>query len=683
MLSSKSLLIILILLPLLAASGANAGVLISVDASPVSIPADGKSYCQILVTVLDQGGSPVSDGAEVRLTTSAGDVTPAAHTSGGRAIGILTSSASPQIAVVTATVDGASGSTQVEFSSSAVAEVAAGAKTIRMTGGSLAYSVDQDTVIGSNGVTIQYRGLTIQASSAQVCQRIGEIRAQGEVSVQKDTQTLTADALVLDIRGDRLSLRDLNDEASARTFNAGNLQPATLNARTDAQAFAPLVNVKGRTWIVSPRLTLIPGQKILFFKASIYVGDAKVITMPYYSYSYETRESILQQVRYTSNDGMVMNLPFYYHVADSGTGAVKLRYAANGTDYGTYSRPPKGASVGLEEEYSLGQNNHGRVFIDSVAGPNQAYELAHHFEFGPLAYGGRGDITARYQGSSSYAKDIFNASINMFGSLHQYSYMLSAYCGGSRFQRYNVLDPENPDYMNQSTSSVKTVLRPKMPIMSKPFGALMPSLTLGYGNLWSASGFVPSSRLYQSLGLSFNRSQSGAGKIGTSIDGMMSFTATTEGETGTGLRLRPGLRYGWNGGSASLSYTLNLQQGTTDSISSLSKHQLGCMLFLNKGDKLGSMVSADYGLDSKRLNLYSTLYYRIAKRLQIRSNYSLYRYALDLNGSRDTYQTSYFMVGIYHPLGPYEIGLAWSPDGQNYGLDRDRRIWLELGGSGF
>lgn len=681
--SSKALLILLILLPLLAAPAANAAVLISVDASPLSIPADGKSYCQILVTVLDQGGSSVTDGTEVRLTTSAGDVTPSTRTSGGRAIGILTSSASPQIAAVTATVDGASASTQVEFSSSAAAEVTAGTKTIRMTGGSLAYSVDQDTVIGSNGVTIQYRGLTIQASSAQVCQRIGEIRAQGEVNVKKDAQTLTADALVLDIRGDRLRLRNLDDESSARTFNAGSLEPATLNARTDAQTFAPLVSVTGRTWIVSPRLTLIPGQKILFFKASIYVGDAKVITMPYYSYSYETRESILQQVRYTSNEGMVMDLPFYYHIADSGTGAVKLRYAANGTNTGTYSRPPKGASLGLEEEYSLGENNHGRVFIDSVAGPNQAYELAHHFEFGPLAYGGRGDITARYQGSSGYARDIYDTSINMFGSLRQYSYMLSAYSGGSRFQQTNASHPETPDYMNQSTTSVKTVLRPKMPIMSKPLGALTPSLTLGYGTLWSASGYDPSSHLYQSLGLSFNRSQSGVGKIGTSLDGTMSFTATTEGETGSGLRLRPGLRYGWNGGSASLSYTLNLQQGTTDSISSLSKHQLGCMLFLNRGDKWGSMASADYGLDSQRLNLYSTFYYRVAKRLQIRSNYSLYRYAFEVKGVRKTYQTSYFMVGIYHPLGPYEIGLAWSPDGQNYGMDRDRRIWLELGGSGF
>ena len=85
---------------LLSSVEANAGISVSVDSTPSSIPADGKSCSQVLVTVLDQNGTPVTDNTEVRLTTSAGDITPIIYTSGGRATGMLTSSTTPQITII-------------------------------------------------------------------------------------------------------------------------------------------------------------------------------------------------------------------------------------------------------------------------------------------------------------------------------------------------------------------------------------------------------------------------------------------------------------------------------------------------------------------------------------------------------------------------------------------------------
>jgi hypothetical protein len=54
-----------------------------------------------------------------------------------------------------------------------------------------------------------------------------------------------------------------------------------------------------------------------------------------------------------------------------------------------------------------------------------------------------------------------------------------------------------------------------------------------------------------------------------------------------------------------------------------------------------------------------------------------------MNASSYTYKTSYLQVGLYRPVGMYEIGLVWSPDGQLYGMNQGKHIWLELSGIGF
>jgi len=661
----------------------DAGALISVDASPLSIPADGRSYSQILVTVVDQTGAPVPDGTEVRLTTSAGDITPSVFTVGGRAVGILTSSLFPQVAVVHAAANGTSGSGQVEFASSEYHEPSASARTIRMEGGSLAYSVDQDTVLGSNGVTLEYRGLSIEATSIQVCQTFGQIRAQGEVTVRKGDQTLTADALSCETREDRIRLIDYADESNLRIYDIGKLKPVPSdNIRIAPQDFEPLINVDGRTWIVCGRLVLIPGQRILFFKAAIYVGDSKILTMPYYSYSYEKRESILQQVRYNSRDGMIVDLPFYYRMTDSGTGALKLRYAADGTETGSYYRPRKGLSIGIEQDYALGERSHGRLFIDSIASSSLAFEMAHHLEYGSAFAGGRADFTARYQPSSSWAKDIYNATLSMNGSMGKYDYTVFGYLGASTNEQYDFLDPENLLYVDESYGSIDATLRPRARFAIGGF-TLMPSLTVGYGSLWDSSGGPASTSLYQSLGLNFSRSRPINRRASLSFDGGAALTATDDGDIGSSLRLQPSLRYNWMGGHASISYALNLQNGVSDRAPAQARHMLGYSMFLTAGNRLSMHSMINYGLDSERLTLYSALNYRIAKDWQLRSSYNLYRYAYDLDGRTYSYRNSYLKVGIYRPIGSYEIGLAWSPDGQNYGIDRDKRLWLEIGGRGF
>ena len=663
---------------ILSAGQSGAAALVSVDANTPYIPADGKSYTQILVTVFEGSGSPVADGSEVRLTTTAGDVSPITYTTGGRATGILTSSNCPQTAIVQAFCSGGVGSVQVEFTTPVHdGDTAARESSISMTGGSLAYCVERDTIIGSSGIILDYKGMTIEADSLQMRQSTGLIRVQGNVAVRRGETGLDADELVVDTRSDRIYLRERFDDTEIKVYDAANLRPvnpATLEP--SANAFAPLPDVQGSTWLVSSRLTVIPRQKILFFKASIYVRDSKVMTLPYYSYSFKDRQSILQQVRYTSNDGMTVDLPFYCQLAENRASAVKLRYSGGSNESGGYARPRKGPSLGLQHDYLTGNMGYGTMFVDSVGNSNQAYELGHHLEYGSALHTGRADLSTRYQPSSKYAKAIHYTTLSISGNLPKYTYSVLGYYSGSKIKQSFLPG----GYLDQSNSSLRGMVRSNKAIASTPVGNVFPSLTVGYG----MPGGSLSSCLYQTVGLSANRSKRLSGPFTASFAQSAAFTLTGDGDTGSEMRLRPSVRTNWMGGSASLGYTLNLRSGLNNLLWSQGKHQLDAGVSFDLGDRLSCNSMVDFGLDSKRMNLFSTLNYQASRLYEIRTSFDLYKYHYQMGSSSFSYKTSYFRIGIFRPVGLYEVGLVWSPNGQQYGsINQGKHLWLELGGIGF
>ena len=669
--------IALVGLLILSAGQIAAAGLVSVDANTPYIPADGKSYTQILVTVLEGSGTPIADGSEVRLTTSAGDVSPVIYTTGGRAIGILTSSNCPQAATIQAFCNGGVGSVQVEFTVPTHSEAYASEASISMTGGSLAYCVERDTIIGSSGVSVNYKGILIEADGLQMRQSAGQIRVQGNALIQRGEINVHADELVLDIRTDRIYLRQSFDDIEIKLLDVAKLRRIeSSTTETDSNLFSPSTDVQGSTWIVSARVTVIPRQKILFFKASIYVRDSKVMTLPYYSYSYKDRQSILQQVRYTSNDGMMVDLPFYCQLSESKASAVKLRYSGGDNESGGYTRPRKGPSLGLQHDYLTGRLGYGTMFVDSVGSSNQAFELGHHLEYGSVLNNGRADLSVRYQPLSRYAKSIYHTTLNISGNLPRYTYSVLGYYGGSKIKQSFLPG----GYLDQSNSSLRGIVRSNRAIAATPMGNVFPSLTIGYG---MPSGALTSC-LYQTIGLTANRSKRLSGPFSANFAQSASFTLTGDGDTGSEMRFRPSLRTNWMGGSASLGYTLNLRSGLNGILWSQGRHQLDTNLSFDIGDRLSCNSTFDFGLDSKRVNLFSTLTYRAGRQWEVRTSFDLYKYHYQMGANAFSYKTSYMRIGLFRPVGLYEVGLVWSPNGQQYGaINQGKHLWLELGGLGF
>ena len=675
----RTLVLGLILLGILATScAAQDRFVLTADAIPACIIADGKSYSQIVISVTSPDGSPAPDSTEVRVGTTAGSVTTVAYTGGGRATAILTSGTTPEVALVTCSVGGASASVQVEFSS-LTAGFTLSNRTIRIEGGSLAYSVERDVILGSDGVTIEYGDLNIEASSAQVSEPLGIIKAQGEVKVTRGDESLAADAFAYDIRMDRCRVltdgESLSGQASS-LFTPEKLRKST--ATVETSDFAPLSADSTKTWIVSRKLTLIPREKIQFTDASIYMGNTHVVRLPHYFYDYGNRSALLDQVRYTRYEGLVADVPVYYRVTDSSSGALKLRYAQRGSDYGGYVHPRKGASLGLEQAYALGGRGEGKIFVDAISDSERSFELTHHQEFGSLLQNGRADLSLRYQPNASYAKGLYTAYLNATFSANRWDYSLSGYMGGSRIPQWDPETMQYIEYEERSTGSVRVFARPRKPLMAGKV-TLSPSFCAGYGRLRNGASASGDECMYESTGLTLRSRPIGGRKLSLSLDATTDFTVAADGRTGTSLRTGLSLRRSWRGGSGSLGYTYNISSGTTANFYSSSRHMLTGNLFAGSGGRLNCNAYFGYGLDTGRLNLSSTASYRLAKDWKLRADYTLYRYRLRTSTYTYTSEMEYFKAGVYRPLGPYEVGIAWSPKGPDFWSKSGKKVWFEVG----
>ncbi|MHB1458116.1 MAG: invasin domain 3-containing protein [Armatimonadota bacterium] len=657
---------------------------IGIDAIPASIAADGKSFSQIALTIRNADGTIVPDGTEIRLVTTSGVITTAAYTSNGRATAILTSSSSPGIAVVTASIGEDSASIQVEFSAD-IEQGRTTSRVLRMNGGTLAYSIEQDMILASDDVTVDYRGLSINASNIQFSEPSGVIKAQGNVIISRGDIRFRADAFIYDLRSDRCRMMTADTPVSINLFRADDIKPSAWTKGTPSMAveFVPLEAEGTKTWIVSRKLTMFPNEKIQFFRASVYLGDIQIMNMPYYFFDYANRGALFNQIRYTTYDGLVVDYPVYYNVTDHNTGALKLRYSGSKYGYGSYLYPRKGFSLAIDQSYTLGENGDGRVFIDSFTSDKRSLELTHHQDFGNLRHPGRADFSVRFQPNSDFGKKAYTANLNIFGDKPGYGYFISGYIGGSEYQRFNILNPEEIEYQKQTSGSIRLSINPKKTYIMGSTLSASPVLSTNYGNPGFARDRSKGACLYQTAGLNFHTKPFGGKSLSFSIDGATEALISNDGRSGTGLRTGITSRKSWGGANVSLNYTLALISGSISTMYYPSKHNLGGTLSLGHGRKWNGYTYFGYGLDTGRMNIYSSINYQITDKWKLRGNYNFYRYKYTSGGVSISSDTSYLKAGIYRPFGPYEVGIAWSPDGELYGLKDSKRIWLEVGLPGF
>ncbi len=344
-------------LAVLAVRPVTAAFTIELQAVPAQIPADGLSETTVTAEVREDG-SLVASGVTVNFETTQGSFFDLAGegrsgtnlqvpVQGGRAKVTLRSTTFETTTLVTAFLVGQQNSRSDRL------EIVFGSQTgpsqtydniIRVKGDYIWYgpepAVQIMEIIGNAVVT--YQGIEVRANLIQ-------LDLQDYLLLAKDyhhgvvlaNSSPPYDEAQLDdsskppYRGEALAM-DLRSQTGA-IFSAQLGETIYFSGRSlergEDRAPSPglfdlfeLDEVK--IWIEAKSAAIYPYEKIRFDRAKFFLNGTKVFSLPYYfeslGYSSQLGPAITQVVNYSTQDGLIVDFPWYFNVGDRHTNELRL-----------------------------------------------------------------------------------------------------------------------------------------------------------------------------------------------------------------------------------------------------------------------------------------------------------------------------------------------------------------------
>ena len=344
---------------------------IRLSASPSILLSDGKSVALVSAEVRDERGNLVPDGTQVQFSASLGVLRDTVvATSAGIARTQITSSSLPGLATITATLPGATafGEVRITFTDDPEMLRQRSNTYLFRSDQYLAYSADWrciEAVSSQQQAEIVLGGLRLQARSYQY-------RLDDDVVVAEDA-LLSRGKRQLSVQ--RLRYYPRRDEGQAVIFTGDGKveefvfkvplwerEPLTVG-RPDAYAYIDLS--ASELLFVADSAVLLPGERIQFRRAKMYVAGQKLINLPMYDLNFRTGEALGQQIIGVNSGGLTLDLPFYYVVSPGAVGALRLRHAQR-VGRAVYAIRP-GWSLDLEHSYNRPGVMEGAFALTSLA----------------------------------------------------------------------------------------------------------------------------------------------------------------------------------------------------------------------------------------------------------------------------------------------------------------------------
>jgi len=349
-------------------------VRLDLRANPMRLPADGKTACRIQAEVRRFDGTAAADGTRVILNTDLGwlgmgegdrrgSLTVA--TRGGAAMVFLRSRAAG-VATVYARIEDTRASVRVSFIEpgglAARAEAEAAPRSIAVSGDWVGYCVDENAVEARGRSRIRYGSLTVDVGDQAVL-RVDTMRLQAtNVVVRREKYEVDAEALVSDLLTGELLVQRLTEGVVLRQrLSSSNLQPLEDEEPIPSGTFT-YASVEGGTWFVANSLRVFPGERVVLQGGALYSGLQKVLSLPPYwiiampGYTGASNSSMLSL---NSAGGLALDVPFFFQVTDTWTGAVKLQRGT--TAAGVSAR--EGWTLAVQEEYAGSSGARGALYV--------------------------------------------------------------------------------------------------------------------------------------------------------------------------------------------------------------------------------------------------------------------------------------------------------------------------------
>lgn len=359
---------------------------IDLSANPNTIAADGKSTCTINAQVRNKDGGLVPDDTEIQFSASLGVIQESATTSAGVARVKLVSSDIPGTCIVTATwLDGqAVAQTNVEFGDAV--SLPQGRQYITIEADKyLAYSIDYRILEALGDVKIRYRSLELQAHEVQIDldkNRIVAIGGSGTQPVKLSTESgiVEADMFTCDLSG----TRGLLLSAGKGAVQEVDLSKAKPTISTEEVSYMSedfdLVDLSDSTMLVKAKAaTIFPNEKIQFKSANVYVNGKRMLSLPYYLLSLTGYAPDGEQYVGYSTGGITLNLPVYYSLTPSSSGALLMRHG-DSTGWGQYGQKP-GWFIDARQKYATDKSQ-GMLTLNRITNNDWGAQISHNQDLG-------------------------------------------------------------------------------------------------------------------------------------------------------------------------------------------------------------------------------------------------------------------------------------------------------------
>jgi hypothetical protein len=639
---------------------------IQLTSNPETLAADGKSVATIGAQVRDRQGNLAPDGTTVRFSTSLGVIEQSATTMGGVARVKLVSGTIKGTAVIMAT--------WVEGQATAQLDVAFGDQAAAVSGPSyvtveaddyLAYSADKKTIDATGNVRIRYRSIKIEALSAQIDLEKGRIVAKGDdrsnvIRVRTSDGVLQGNSFFGSLTGSgvlisaKSGVKELNMTSGipivgdkTQRYNSWDFDYADLS---DSHV---LVRAK--------RATVFLHDRIQFEKARVYLDGKKIITMPLYVLSMNGYEVDGEQYIGYGDNGVKLNLPVYYSLSPTSTGALLVQHgeptATNwcGSNYGW--------SLDMRQKYQT-DTAHGVFELSQITTGDWGAHFSHTEHFGAatqtylyLDYAQHKDLFGNFNIDRTFKT--FDLGMNAYGS---------DYSGGT----------------NSLTTDLHVQLHPK-PIGELPLHYTISS-HLGYltsNYLATATGYTtttdPTTGM-QVLTPTVEQTKTETSGFNESLQGdlysnplpitkkLFLSTSVTLGylwghaDEATGLTQIASAVMDWKiSPSESAQFSYRFADNPSVYTTVVGKQSLSGLWRYMIANKLVASVYGLKGLDYSTTNVYGDLSYKLSKpwRIGVRATWNLYQSA-----SYDDLQ-----IQLGRMIGNREFCIVWSKALNRFMLD--------------
>ncbi len=431
--------LLMLLLSALVAVCLAASATIEITSFPSMSVADGRSTVTLSALIRDVNGKIVPDGTRVIFSTDMGSFREAVvETRNGIARAILQAGTVPGMAKVTASVITYQATTTIDFEFVSDRSLLSSAKDFVEVYAprDLQYSMDSKTIGASGadrGVVLQYKDIEIRADDLQFHVPNYEVRAKNAIlKVGKEERQFgllffrlnnrnglgltTYKYKPLELQPYGNSIRFMEGEERETTGIAEvwstTVKPPQGPAPRSVFDFADLSD--STTIIHAKKAIAYPRKEILFQKADVFVGGARIMRLPLFKVGiYGQTPIVTDQMLKINDNQLAIDYPYYLSLKPGTSSLLRLKMGQNA---GRGLTGGQGIFLNYEYAWSKGDQMQGEAVVSGLGRSDWGVTLRQYYQFDSTS-----EINAQIDfpshsalfGGVGYTKRFLGFSLNM------------------------------------------------------------------------------------------------------------------------------------------------------------------------------------------------------------------------------------------------------------------------------